>query len=182
MVWEGPRDPRRHGRHPEKATQTSGQHPNMTETLSKPSSVCTARHVGSRTNNMFISSHRSSCGLNARADVLLGAEVENDGGSEDPGEVRQTHRVSSYPPSPDVFGDGTLASRIDHAAVDEMLLVPRRHSAGGDEPRHLPGNPWSKTPSLDTVPQVVTPHRLLHPIFEGSGLINEHNSCLFCGL
>ena len=62
---------------------------------------------------MCISSHRTSCGLNTRTNILLDAEVENEEKSEDPGEVqrhtrtllsrtypvvvRQPHHVTSFP-------------------------------------------------------------------------------------
>ena len=47
--------------------------------------------------------------------------------------------------------EAVVHARVDHVAVDEML-VQRRRSAVGGEPRHLRGSPWSKTPSRDTLP------------------------------
>ena len=59
------------------------------------SSVCTAKHVGPRNNNMFISSHRTSCGLNTRTNIVLNAGVEM--------KIRERcgrpHHVSAHSPS-----------------------------------------------------------------------------------
>ena len=63
---------------------------------------------------MFISPHRTSCGVNTRTNILLDAEVEN----EDPFEVRQTHHVSAHSPVPD--------------ACREVVLVVAPVDVGGE--------------------------------------------------
>ena len=75
LVCVSPRDSRRRGKH-------------------CTSSVCTAKLVGPRSNTMFISSHRQSCGHNTFANILLDAEVKDEEEDEDPGEARQTHHVA----------------------------------------------------------------------------------------